>query len=231
MGHFAVMVIGDNPKDQLVPYKWGLTTNFGKWDSYVLGGRWRGFFRLKMNTSGILGDSLLNNSRSTNDVDQALKMNIDFEGMKNIAAHRAEIKYNEVEKLFGGTIPKLEITWSELTNNTISKYANLSIAEKRRVYNNQPANIHKENLKKRKNMSADQKDFITWESLDRYQISQSKFINNAHQLALFTHAYVIDGKWHDTAYEIGHLVWAERLSTIIDNVDDNTLISVYDCCF
>src|SRR5579859_6601454 len=86
MSHFTVLVIGDNPEEQLAPFQ---ENNMGdcpkeymvfhedddcnsvdpetgkkgywenpnrKWDWYSLGGRWAGFFLLKNGKDGIQGN-------------------------------------------------------------------------------------------------------------------------------------------------------------------------------
>ena len=64
---------------------YGCTVNpNAQWDCWVIGGRWRGYFRLKLGKKGVLGslnpeevDSLI----YPNGVDQACKGDIDFEGL------------------------------------------------------------------------------------------------------------------------------------------------------
>jgi hypothetical protein len=54
-----------------------------KWDWYQLGGRWQGFFKLKEGTKGKIGKAgLFSDPVEKGYVDQALKKDIDFDGMK-----------------------------------------------------------------------------------------------------------------------------------------------------
>ena len=69
MSHFAVIVIGENWEKQLAPYSEelqiepyldedGEETSYNpksRWDWYVIGGRWTGYFPLKNGTKGIIG--------------------------------------------------------------------------------------------------------------------------------------------------------------------------------
>jgi len=96
MSHYACLVIGDNPEQQLAPYNEGIevpeykiesgemsTYNpQSKWDWYILGGRWKGFFKLKKNEKGIVGKSSIFNNKRKNDCDQARKKDIVLKSIK-----------------------------------------------------------------------------------------------------------------------------------------------------
>lgn len=59
MSHFAVIVIGDDPERQLAAYDENddaIPPEKRKWDWYLIGGRWTGYFRLRPGGSGTLGD-------------------------------------------------------------------------------------------------------------------------------------------------------------------------------
>lgn len=60
MSHFTVMVIGKDPEGQLAKFE--ETTNGGKWDWYVLGGRWSGLIKLLPGTQGVYGQSGVGNN-------------------------------------------------------------------------------------------------------------------------------------------------------------------------
>jgi hypothetical protein len=76
---------------------WVMMTNNkqGMWAYYLLGGRWRGFFKLKEGAKGVLG-----RGQSTRfDADQALKKDIDFDGMRKALKERAEKAWQEFKAL------------------------------------------------------------------------------------------------------------------------------------
>jgi len=52
-----------------------------KWDWHSLGGRWRGYFKLKPGRKGTLGNPGVSKNKLKYDVDQALKGDIDFAWM------------------------------------------------------------------------------------------------------------------------------------------------------
>lgn len=80
-----------------------------KWDWYSIGGRWAGFFTMKDDKGGILGEPSWTNENeeiAINKADQAFKSDIDFEGMRaerNADAWKWWRKY-EAEKDEGNTM-------------------------------------------------------------------------------------------------------------------------------
>lgn len=98
MSHFTVMVIGENPEQQLAPFQ---ENNMGdcpkqyleyikdddgtgyyenpnaKWDWYLLGGRWTGSIKLKIGSNGNTGQVSLIMGSINPGIDQAKKKDID----------------------------------------------------------------------------------------------------------------------------------------------------------
>jgi len=54
-----------------------------KWDWWVMGGRWSGFFKMKKGKKGVLGEPGVGNNTPQYDCDQAEKGDIDFKFMEN----------------------------------------------------------------------------------------------------------------------------------------------------
>jgi len=82
-----------------------------KWDWFVLGGRWKGSFKLKKGVkkgSFLLGGFSFMGGPALHDADQAFKKDIDFEGMRKDAEEKAFKKYDLVKKFFGGKFLKLK---------------------------------------------------------------------------------------------------------------------------
>jgi len=73
------------------------------WDWYEIGGRWRGYFKLKKGTKGTLGESRVFDNPPTDDADQARKSTIDFEAMKRTNRDHAEKVWKKYqEKVVNG---------------------------------------------------------------------------------------------------------------------------------
>lgn len=287
MSHFTVMVIGNNPEDQLAPYsenirtapivsgevseeekeqmikfykergfeyptfdelyknkgedwngntwrkekgKWVEISTYNpnsKWDWYQLGGRWTGFLKLKEGVDGEVGEhSLVSERRSKPGyADAALKKDIDFESMKNDAAEKASEWYDKVMNLIGHTEPNK--SWYKFAEKVEKK--EITIDEARKQYHNQPRLVE---VKKH------QHEFGLFFSPDEFLTHKEKYVENEKNDAISTFAIVKDGEW----YEKGKMgwwavvqdekdkdVWNAKVSELLDSVDDDTLISIYDC--
>lgn len=196
-----------------------------QWDWYVLGGRWTGFFKAKEAVSEFasLGKkSFSGRSASTGRIDQALKEDIDFEGMRQAARKRAEEEYDFAMSIIKET-PVHEpwkSIWERLNHSD----------QARALYHSQPRVIA---WKENKEVS----DRLGWSSsADDFLISRDEYVSNAVNGSACTFAVIKDGKW----YERGNMGWwgmvfgekgdwSEEFSKLIDSVSDETLLSVYDC--
>jgi hypothetical protein len=89
MSHFTVMVIGENPENQLAPFDENILVDGdynqkSKWDWYTLGGRWSGMIKLKNGAKGIKGEPGVFENETG--IDQARKGDIEnFEELKTFA--------------------------------------------------------------------------------------------------------------------------------------------------
>lgn len=83
MSHFVVVVIGENVDAQLAPYSEAKCAD-GKWDWWVVGGRWEGYFPLK--TGG-----------KTN---QCCWGDVDLEGARRSAESEARIRFGRWRQSF-----------------------------------------------------------------------------------------------------------------------------------
>jgi len=201
-----------------------------KWDSYQLGGRWYGFFKLKKGGNGEVGKPGLMTPEAEDDhCDQALKGQIDFEGMKDDAGKEAVEHYNKVKEAFGGVIPKIEHSWSTIIDPENPFFSAMSIDEKRAFYQQQ------DSIKTVTELQT--QDKLDWFfDLDDYQFTVEEYEQKARNNAVSTFAVVKDGEW----FEKGKMgwwaivsdekdTWNEEFSKLIDSVSDDTLISLYDC--
>lgn len=222
--------------------EWSNYNPDSKWDWYQLGGRWSGLFKLKNNKTGELGEiTLLDDERdkhelenqANNRADQALKGDIDFEYMRNEKEQSARNRYKKLAALFGGEIPKLEIIWKDLINSKDFKQGKVTIEELRKQYHNQPAMIRfKETIK-----NSDDRDLI-WIDLVDYQCTEAEYAQNARDNAISTFAVLKDENW----YERGGMgwwgivcneketdAWNQEFAKLLDELPDETLLSIYDC--
>lgn len=295
MSHFAVLVIGENPEEQLAPYqennmgdcpkkylkfvdqeeemkaeyetgsdynskpfkeafpsfehfakeyhgitkdeetgKYGYYENpNAKWDWYLLGGRWTGFFRLKPKADGKRGEpGIMTKPAKVGYADQTRKGDVDIEGMMDEAGIKARDNYRKVAVLFGGEIPKIEKTWAEfMKDETIP-----GVEEKRTQYWAQPAMAKLEEIRK-SNLKGDDRSLAVWLDLEKYQVTEEQYVQDARDNALVTFAVLKDGKWYErgkmgwwatVTNEKEDEEWKGEFSSILKNLPDDTILSVYD---
>lgn len=287
MSHFTVLVIGNNPEEQLAPFQ---ENNMGdcpreymefddmteelqkdyaeedektkseyptfdqyaseyhgykkdrekgvygrwhnpnsKWDWYVLGGRWNGYFKTKLGVAAIVGEpGLMTPPAKDGYADQLTKDEIDFEFMRNEAANNASQKYDLAVKIFGNLQPNE--TWEAVREANKN-----NIEQARDIYWNQDRCVawrkyEKENFKTT--------PFGWGSSPDEFLITKDEYLQNARDGAVSTFAVVKDGKW----YERGQMgwwafvtdekdkdSWNKEFAKLIDEIPGDTLLSVFDC--
>jgi len=199
-----------------------------KWDWFTLGGRWTGFFKQKVGAKVRVGEpGVFGNKAEVGHCDQAKKKDIDFAGMRDDAGASAFDRYQEIKELFGGTIPKLTLKWADLIDDNNVLYKDIPLDKKREMYHAQPAMLE----------VAKHNDKLGWGfDLDDYDCTVEEFVQKARNEAISTYSVVKDGVW----YEKGEMGWwgmsrnekdnwEEEFNKLIDEADDNTLFSLYDC--
>lgn len=190
-----------------------VTNPNAKWDWYLLGGRWTGFFKLN---SGLIGKTgkpgILTQSADFGFADQAFKSEIDFKGMIEKSANEASERYDKaMEKL--AHLPENE-TWVTVR----LRIKDIDLA--RLFYHSQ------------ERCKTD-----IWD-VDQYLISKIDFIQNAKDNALSTFAVVKDGKWYEkgkmgwwanVTNEKDRMDWNKEFNEILQALPGNTLLSLFDC--
>lgn len=198
-----------------------------KWDWYVLGGRWNGYFKLKELDGSypkhkVGNPSFMGAAAGVGFADSVLKKYIDVDGMRKNAENKAREKYRKAIAIIGH-LP-VNRPWSE-----IGEEYNYS-DKAREIYHSQPrvAAWNADNSVR--------ETFGFFSSPDDFNVSEEEYVKDAGNNALATFAVVMDGKW----YEKGKMGWwamvsdkkanwAEEFTKLFDSIPDNTLVSVYDC--
>lgn len=211
-----------------------------KWDWYVIGGRWGGYFRLKPGKKGKLGDPstfdrIQGDSRDKTKVDQALKGDIDFDGMRAEEYAEGLAQYDAAASLFpDGKIPQLQRTWQQILNDKTVP----NIDEKRKLYHAQPAAVLKNNLRQRKDLTKLQERFAVWGDLEDYACTREEFAQRRANGAISTYAVLKDGQWFAKGEmgwfgmsndELTETDWLQKFNEMIDALPDDTLLTVVDC--
>lgn len=255
MSHFTVLVVGEGWEQQLIPYKeagWGdddppelesalvsvldsETNEFyrynpnAKWDWYLMGGRWTGFFKLKSgsvpHTVGEPG--IMTEPADPSCADQARKGDIDFAAMQGAASRKRRRQYLAVAELCGGSVPTLR-PWTEIV-----EYKHISIDAKRALYWNQLGVVAWRRVLQNNPNNGD----LPYQ-LDDLQKPLHILQREARHTAVTTFAVLMDGRW----YERGSMgwwgivsggeeftTWATKVSELLDSLSDDTLLTVVDC--
>jgi len=223
--------------------KYGLWRNpQSKWDWYSLGGRWRGYFKLKKSKVGLIGEPGVGENEPTYNADQALKKDIDFKTMRQTCAKHARDEYQTVLRLLGvgGSLQPLQWSWKTILEN--EKFNSLTMDEKRNMYRGQVPLKRLEELRNSesfKAMSEQEKDiFGFFFDYEDYLCSEQEYVQRACDGAICTHAVIKDGQWYEkgemgwwgcVSHEMTDDDWNRKFSELLDNLPSNTLLSIYDC--
>jgi hypothetical protein len=252
-----------------------------KWDYFRLGGRWTGYFNIHPNAAGTLASIDWDSPKVSrnNKADQARKGAIDFKAMMDEAGKKAQERWERLERLCGGTIPKIDRTWEEILKDDSIK----DIEKKREFYHNQPGLKKIREISDALNKGADQRglkskydavirdlqkltrddiqiddhallekadelrslildeidrSFMVWIDLQDYQGTKEEYIYNARNAAITPFAVLKDGKfyergsmgwWGMVSDEKDKKEWSNQFATLISDLPDDTLLTIYDC--
>lgn len=204
-----------------------------KWDWYVVGGRWRGFFTTKPGTSsGEQGDldtfdrlaqSKGEPVREVEGVDVVRKGDVDTDAMEAAAVARAKETWRLYAKAVQGTEPNE--TWDVIR----ARFPEDADAV-REAYINQPriAAVHAaEVLRERVGSMAD------W---DKFLIGEERYVEEARLGAFATFAVVVNGEWHEHGemgwWGVAHDEkddWPETFRRLWDQIPEDATVSCVDC--
>ena len=209
--------------------EWSAYNPNSKWDWYQLGGRWSGMLKLKEGADGEVGEpSFISEVRAeVGYADQAFKRDIDFEGMRNEAEAKCRAEYDRVVAIFGGEIPKVEHLWSTVIDKENPFFDPMTIDEKRDFYHAQPGSLKSKEFHKE----------LGWNfELDEYQKPLDQLVKETRESAGQTFSILKDGVWYEKG-EMGWWAcvsnekddWSAEFAKLLDEIPDDTLVSVYDC--
>lgn len=200
-----------------------------KWDWWILGGRWRGFFKIKPGRlSGTeLGRPGTFGNKPTHNADSALKGDIDWDGM--VSAHREE-RGKFFDKFFEvlGDNP-FPPRWKDIKDKHKD---NIELA--RKEYHNHPDVISFRQRDVDNDFIWIDEDFIDYFC----EGDKEKFLEKETPNAFTTFAVLKDGQWYEkgsmglwgmVSDEKDKDVWNRQFVDLIRDLPDDTLLSVVDC--
>lgn len=197
-----------------------------KWDWYVIGGRWTGYFPLKDGAKGNVGrPGLMTDPARPGHADIARKGDIDFESAREKAQREAERRFDKWERIFlehGKPLP-----WSHFYNKSIDGRLNYNRGDARDEYNDQPA------------ISEAKSKLGLWGCpVDDIGFDREGYISRCRNAALIPFAIVKDGKWIQkgdmgwwgaVSNEKDQSKWNEEVARLIDDLPDDTMFTIVDC--
>jgi hypothetical protein len=208
-----------------------------KWDWYAIGGRYRGFFKLKDGCRGILSPAK-DYSWSQEPplppgirVDSCRKGDIDIDGMMDEAQEVAEKRYDLFTQVTEGC-PKA-ISWKAVQQKHLTGKLDedgepeVDWGAAREEYNAQPMVI----------ALRDHRDTV-WFEMEDFDRSREEYIEFSRKRALVTFAILKDGVWHEkgemgwwaaVSGDKGKDAWATEFWQIFDTIPDDAWLTLVDC--
>lgn len=196
-----------------------------KWDWYVVGGRWTGYFPLKEGAKGELGrPGVFNNQANPNTADVVRKGDIDFDRARAESEAQAREWFASWEKSF--TKHGKPKSWKSFIEKVDAK--EMKIDEAREEYRKQPAIAEYKN----------NKGGIWGCPVKTFGFDKEAYVEATRAASLIPFAIVKDGKWHekgsmgwwgivsDARYEIE---WVTEAAKAIEDLPDDTLLTIVDC--
>lgn len=192
-----------------------------KWDWYIIGGRWSGYFKPKAGASGSLGrPGVFDNVPLSGWVDQIKYSDVDFDGMKQHEEDEANKTYDKVEAVTQGReIP----SWAAIRD----KYPD-NIQAARDEYNNHQVV---------KDFNA--ADFHFWGDLnEEFGKGREAYVAKCKNRTAVTYAVLMDGKWYQkgemgwwgmSSNEVTQDEWNEQFWKLLDSLDPDTELTLVDC--
>jgi hypothetical protein len=195
-----------------------------KWDWYVIGGRWTGFFKLKSGAEGEQGEPGLMTPRAEEGTaDHVLKGDVDFKAMEDEARAEALAHYDKVMAIIGEFEPNR--AWEDILAEEQAKGTDIEVI--RDIYWKQPrCKAYKED-----------KD-LGWGDPDRYLIPREKYGENAANSSCVPYAFVKDGKWFGrgdmgwwgmSSNEKDQDEWNKQVHDLLVALPDDTELWLVDC--
>jgi|APTNR8051073442_1049403.scaffolds.fasta_scaffold00075_74 hypothetical protein len=232
MSHYTVMVIGDNPEEQLAPFdenievdpyknEDGEETTYNprsKWDWYLLGGRFSGRLKLKPGRTGENG--VAGAFDNATGIDRARKDAIDLDAMRSSFASDAAGWYDEFAKATEG------LPWPTPWAEILAKHGEAAIKAAREEYHSQPMVI------------AYNKANIDMGGPEDYGQDRQAYIERMVVKRMAPHAILWNGEWTErgsmgwwgiVSNDTDDKRWYEQFMEIWEKVPDDAMISMYDC--
>ena len=208
-----------------------------KWDWWQIGGRFSGSFITHTKKEAKVSDGNFGEPSWCTDIvgiDSIEKKYIDFDGIRKEAENNAREHYRAIAGLFeNGEIPKVGMTWVKVRE----LFKDKTLKEQQNIYNAQTAVIEWDKAKEKdRNSPSRVLGFLS--NVDDYQMSEEEYVKNKGDESFVPFAVVKNGIWHErgemgwwacVANEKGREEWNSIVKKLLDETDDDELITIVDC--
>lgn len=200
-----------------------------KWDWWAVGGRWAGLLKLKsVNATHGRGRPRVMGSRFADGedrCDQAMKKDIDWEGMRDQAAAKASAKWEKVRAIIDPHIEEF-VSWPAMREKFPGQ-----IDAARKSFREQPLQMALMEARK-------SDDDLFMIDVDEFIVPKDVYVQRARDAAGVTFAVLKDGQWYERGEmgwwgivtdEKARDDWNGEFQKLIDGLPDDTLLTVVDC--
>lgn len=194
-----------------------------KWDWYQLGGRWTGFLKLNSGARGEAGTpGLMTPGCKLGYADAALKGDIDFEGMREDSAKEAGDMWDNIHAIINGRAWK---TFKEV----LEQYEGQEDAGRKAREEYHSQDVLNDISERINNPFFD---------VDKFRIERVDYVQQARQNATTVYAFIKDSQWYakgDMGWfgmsddKVSEDEWARKFNEMLDELPDDTQISIVDC--
>jgi hypothetical protein len=207
-----------------------------KWDWYQMGGRWRGFFPMKLTAEAMgkakVGDAgAFGNEAKPQHADQLRIEDIDFEGADLEVAVEANKRFDVWEELINEFDPKHEtVSWGIFCSRMNDESDPMTRDEAREEYSSQPL------IK----ASKEHDDFKHWWGclVEDIGFDREAYVNRRRESRFVTHAVLYNGEWYESGKmgwwgvvhdEKDEDTWNTQFHKLLNSLPSETLVTLVDC--
>lgn len=204
-----------------------------KWDWWVIGGRWSGYFRLRPGAAGMAGTKSWTNRGKPSKpgyCDSARIGDIDFDGMRAEAGESAGKEWDLFHKHVGDCVQGFR-KWDEVYKTEDSEATRLE-------YHAQPLRKRIEELRSDMSLLSEDREFFFWCRAEEYLCDRDTFVQQARDRAIAPYAVVHEGRWLAKG-EMGWFGfsddkctqedWNRKVNELIDSLPADTWLTLVDC--
>jgi hypothetical protein len=180
-------------------YEMSTYNPLSRWDWWQIGGRWRGYFKVKQGSKVLVGDAGVFENSARYDADVVRKGDVDAEYMRNESGRIAGERWDKVNAAFGDTPPAE--SWEDVLAKHTNADGEINSPAARTEYGGQP---RVKKVKEADEGKPWEEQLLGWDdNVEDYQVSREEYVQAARDTALSPFAYIYKGEW----YEPGKMGW------------------------